>query len=194
MTTLSDGVFAIVMTLLVLELKPDQANPLGLFADLRATLPKLEAWLISFLTVGVIWALHHNVLATVQRVDNVFNWLNLFLLMSVSLIPWTTDLMGTYSDPWAVVLFSGNLGVCGLLLTVAWVYASGQGELIDENIGRMRRQYITLRLVRMPLLAVLSIGLAFLSRSLGLWAWALFLPLGLVLRLPQQQDTGTAQD
>ena len=67
LTALSDGVFAIVLTLLVLELKPDAANAGGLFAYLLENLPKLEAWAVSFLAVGATWILHHNVLAVVPR-------------------------------------------------------------------------------------------------------------------------------
>ncbi|MES2464493.1 MAG: TMEM175 family protein [Armatimonadota bacterium] len=193
MTALSDGVFAIVLTLLVLELKPDQANPAGLLADLRETLPKLEAWVVSFLSVGAIWAIHHNVIASVPRVDNRLNFLNLLLLMSVSLVPWTADLMGTYTDPWAVVLFSGNLGLEGILMMLSWQHALGQASLADRSLSAAQCRFVTLQLLRIPLVALLSISSALLiNRSLGLWAWTLMLPLGFLLRSRYGEGVGVS--
>jgi uncharacterized membrane protein len=179
---LSDAVFAIVLTLLVIELKPpDTAG--GLLPYLSAAAPKIEAWAISFLVIGFFWIVHHNALAETPRVDTTFNWLNLLILLCVSLMPWTTSLVGSFSnDALAVVLFSGTLGLAGTALLAQWLYASRDGRLVSDDLAPVHRRLITLLIARLPVVAILSIGLAFVDRSLGLWIWVAVGLLGMGLR------------
>lgn len=167
LAALTDAVFAIVLTLLVLELKPPDGAGGDLPAALREAVPKIEAWAISFVCLGVFWIIHHNILGTIPRTDTTFNYLNLALLMCISIIPWTSVLLGSYQDPLAVVLFSGMLGLAGLT-----------SEEIDSN----GRRHVTLLLARVPAVALLSMALAFVHRSLGLWVWLLIGVLGTLIR------------
>ena len=92
----SDGIFAISITLLVLQLTIPDPTEDNLPAMLRATLPALESWSLSFLVIGSLWVLHHQMIALVKVADTVLLWLNLLLLMCISLMPWTTDVVDTY--------------------------------------------------------------------------------------------------
>jgi Endosomal/lysosomal potassium channel TMEM175 len=109
---LGDGVFAIVVTLLVLEIKVphiEAHNSLTeLAAALQALAPKFLSWAISFVTVCVIWLNHHRLLKLTSRIDNaVFRW-NANLLLWTSFIPFPTALMGDYpTDKLAVSLVWG---------------------------------------------------------------------------------------
>lgn len=195
LAALTHAVFAIVLTLLVLELKPPDGAGGDLPAALREAVPKIEAWAISFVCLGVFWVIHHNILVTIPRTDTAFNYLNLALLMCISIIPWTSALLGSYQDPLAVVLFSGMLGLAGLVMLVQWRYASGSAGLTSEEIDSNGRRQVTLLLARVPVVALLSMALAFVHRSLGLWVWLLIGVLGALIRARHnRRHFGTPDD
>src|SRR5438093_10819308 len=106
----SDGVFAIVVTLLVLELKVpslhDHQSVAELAAQLRDMLPKFVSWLISFVIVCKFWLNHHHVLGLARHADYAMVWLNALFLMFQSFVPFPTALMGEYpGNPLAVAFF-----------------------------------------------------------------------------------------
>lgn len=106
----SDGVFAIVVTLLVLDLKvpslADARDSKSLANALLALMPQLLSWLISFIIVCKFWLNHHHLLTRARRADYAMLWLNSLFLMGQSFIPFPTALMGQYPhNPLAVTLF-----------------------------------------------------------------------------------------
>jgi len=108
---LSDGVFAIVVTLLVLEIKVPHVEAHGSIAELAGALlalaPKFVSWVISFVTVCVIWVNHHRLFALMSRIDNGLFWRNANLLLWTSFIPFPTALMGDYPGNRLAVSFYG---------------------------------------------------------------------------------------
>ena len=87
----SDGVMAIIITIMVLELKvPEGAN----FENLKPLIPKLISYLLSFAYVGIYWNNHHHLFQAVKKVDGKILWANLLLLLFLSVIPFTTGWMG----------------------------------------------------------------------------------------------------
>jgi uncharacterized membrane protein len=110
---LSDGVFAIVVTLLVLEITVPHVAEHESIAELARALwtlaPKFASWVISFVTVCVIWLNHHRLLAIVSRIDNGLFWLNANLLLWTSFIPFPTALMGDYPANRLAVSFYGGV-------------------------------------------------------------------------------------
>jgi uncharacterized membrane protein len=119
---LSDGVFAIVVTLLVLELKvphvADHGSPSALAGALVELLPKLLSWVVSFLTVCVVWMNHHRLFRLMARIDHGLFWWNANLLLWTSLIPFPTALLGDYpSNPVASSAYGGVM----LLMALAFV-------------------------------------------------------------------------
>jgi uncharacterized membrane protein len=92
---LADGIFAIALTLLVLELPvPEQSHRLG--HDLLRQWPSYAAYAVSFVTVGIVWMNHHTLLDGVARADRTLLELNLVLLAFVALVPWPTGLLAQY--------------------------------------------------------------------------------------------------
>lgn len=179
----SDGVFAICITLLVLELKLPDAPDKDFVVMLGETWPKIESWALSFLVIGGLWVLQHNIFALLRATDTVLLWLNLGFLMCISLMPWTTDLIGFYQgEPLALAFFSVMLGVAGLFMLAGWVYAVREGQLIATHVESHQHATITLLILRIPIVAAISIGLAFVHRSLGMWSWLLVSLLGAVIR------------
>src|SRR5262252_9980582 len=120
----SDGVFAIAITLLVLSLK---LSGIGSVKDqLLAAWPQYFAYVVSFLTIGIMWMNHHTILAHVQRVDRPFLVINLLLLMGVVVIPFPTVLVAQHltgmggtaaAVTYGLVMIAISLGFTGL-----WIY------------------------------------------------------------------------
>lgn len=176
MEGLSDGLFAIVLTLLVLQFDvpdvPDSELPAAL-AD-QETL--LISYLLSFLIVGLYWIVHHNLFRYIVDHDRVLLWLNLLFLLSVSFLPYPTELMGLYGTPFAWTLYASNLVLVGVLLTTVWTYAARAGFLADEIDDRSAR-LITIRGLISPAVFLLSIAIATVNLTLALLVLVLIAPL-----------------
>ena len=112
----SDGVIAIIITIMVLELKvPDGTG----WADLAPVLPKLSSYVLSFVFVGIYWNNHHHTLHTATRVDSRVLWANLHLLFWLSLIPFTTGWLGEHAFATApVALYGAVLLMCAIAYTI----------------------------------------------------------------------------
>lgn len=138
---LSDGIFAIVVTLLVLEIKVPHVESHDSLAELAAALwtlaPKFVSWVISFVTVCVIWLNHHRLFTMMSRIDNGLFWWNANLLLWTSFIPFPTALMGDYPTNRLAVSF---YGVTMLLMALGFVLMRWQmhrnPDLLDEHVDR----------------------------------------------------------
>jgi uncharacterized membrane protein len=119
---LSDGVFAIVITLLILDIRVPDVDYSQLAAALVAMLPRIYAYMISFGVIGVYWLAHHQSFQLVSKLNGYLIWLNLVYLLTVSFMPFPTALLGRYPmQPIPIVIYGLNLilaNVTGLLLTV----------------------------------------------------------------------------
>src|SRR5919204_3739632 len=93
----SDGVFAIAITLLILEIKvPKTAEGDGLWQALGAQWPSYAAYVVSFLVIGIMWINHHQLFSYVAHVDRTLMFLNLLVLMVVAAVPWPTAVLAEY--------------------------------------------------------------------------------------------------
>lgn len=108
----SDGVIAILITIMVLEMKVPHGEDL---AALSGIWPVFLSYVLSFLYLGIYWNNHHHLLHTVKRVSGSIMWANLLLLFFLSLIPFTTGWMGeNHFAQWPVVLYALNLLLAAL--------------------------------------------------------------------------------
>jgi len=107
----SDGVIAIIITIMVLELKLPAGDT---FEVLREVFPQFMSYLLSFIFIGIYWGNHHHLLHTVQRVSSGIIWANLNLLFWLSLVPIATGWMGAnHFAPNAVAIYAALLAACG---------------------------------------------------------------------------------
>lgn len=112
----SDGVIAIIITIMVLELKVPHSVELE---SLKELAPVFFSYVLSFLYVGIYWNNHHHLLHTVKQVSGSILWANLFLLFWLSLIPFTTGWMGENHYPqWPVFVYTLNLFMCAIAYTI----------------------------------------------------------------------------
>jgi uncharacterized membrane protein len=134
---LIDGVFAIALTLLVLDLpRPVAATPLG--HDLLRQWPSYVAYLVSFATIGIIWIEHHGMMSAVRSINRRFLERTLVFLLFVSIIPWPTAIAAEYADKGfsqarvAAVLYAATMLLMGLSFSWGWRYLAVHPELVAK--------------------------------------------------------------
>jgi uncharacterized membrane protein len=137
LTAFSDGVIAIIITIMVLELKvPHEDN----LAALRPLIPVFLSYILSFIYLGIYWNNHHHLFQAVQHVNGRVLWANLHLLFWLSLIPFVTAWMGeNYFTPVPVAFYGGVLLLTAIaysILTVTLIAHHGKDSTIATAIGR----------------------------------------------------------
>jgi uncharacterized membrane protein len=137
--SLSDGVFAIVITLLILEFKlPHLGDPTSsaeLMTEIGKLWPKLVAYLISFFMAGIYWVGHRNLFEAIQRSDRPLLWLNNVFLLGVSFLPFPSAILGTYNaNAMALTLYGANLAFISLSLYGLLAYAGRHAHLLAAHV------------------------------------------------------------
>jgi uncharacterized membrane protein len=140
MEALTDGIFAIAMTLLVLELKvPDVAKTVSnaeLLSRLGQEAPVFFSFLISFMYCGLLWFLHHLAMHFIRHLQAALVWLNLLFLMSISVLPFSCALLGhLMRNRVAQEIYFGNMLAAASLLWLQWLFAK-QRKLISDDDPR----------------------------------------------------------
>ena len=136
--TMVDGIFAIAMTILVLGItppKPDisRANTV-LEGQIIGIIPEIFIFIVAFLILAGFWLDHHRQFHFVRTVDSPLLWMNIFLLIFVVLIPFSTDITGNYPDILtAVLLFHINILIVGFIFTFNLHYISRSRQVIDPQ-------------------------------------------------------------
>ncbi len=144
LAALSDGLFAIAMTLLVLDLRVPASALIrsegALWNALVALSPHLIPYLMSFLTLGIFWVAQQTQLSQFKRSNRDLAWIHLGFLLSVSLIPFSTGLLAAFlTFRIALIVYWANILLLGFWLYVGWRYAARAGLLRDEAIGEVSR-------------------------------------------------------
>jgi TMEM175 potassium channel family protein len=168
----SDGMFAIAITLLILEIKVPASGPGGLAKALGQQWPSYLAFLLSFFYIGVMWMNHHRMFTHIRRSNDTLLVLNLLLLLGVTAVPFPTAVLaanlGTPDQRTAALFYNGVFVVIALFFNVLWRYAVSR-QLLDKGLessaSMISRQYAV-----GPLMYVLCMALAFVDVrvSLGL--------------------------
>jgi uncharacterized membrane protein len=182
----SDGIFAIAITLLVLNIQlPRNASEITIDRALQLSIPKLEVWIISFFIIGGMWIRHHKLIKQIKRIDTLFIKLNLIYLMFVTVIPWLVSLIVVYSShPMSVAVFSGGIALIGLINLFIWIYLAKIKKTIAENVTEYEKNLHLLNIIMVILLPLGTIFVAFcVSNRLALYCYLLNPILDSILRL-----------
>jgi uncharacterized membrane protein len=175
----SDGVIAILITIMVLELHVPEG---GTWSDLHAELPVLLAYVLSFVYLGIYWNNHHHMLQAIGRVSGATLWANLHLLFWLSLVPFATAWMSENHFPpaptaaYGMVLLAAALSY--YLLQHMLLRVGGENSLLGAAIGRDVKGKLS------PLLYCLGIGLSFANRWLGV---AVYVAVALMWLAPDRR-------
>jgi uncharacterized membrane protein len=179
----SDAVIAIAITLLVLEIKlppmPENADNAALVEALFSVGPKISAYVVSFLVVGMFWYAHHLRFRFIRRYDLRLIWLNMLFLMAIGFVPFATAVHSEHVLPAAAAVYDGTMAVVALLSAAVWGYAIRRDRLVSPGLDpRIRRQ----SLVSPLLLAGIFIGAGIVAQfdpPTGHWVLLLLIPAAL---------------
>src|SRR5271170_3458236 len=168
LTAFSDGVIAIIITIMVLELKvPHGAD----WAALRGVAPNFVSYVLSFVYLAIYWNNHHHLIHTVDRVDGLILWANSHLLFWLSLIPAATAWMGdNFLAPLPIAIYGVTLlmpAIAYYLLQMAIMHKQGTQSLLAQALGTDLKGKIS------PVLYFAAIGLAYVSPWLSVAIYAL---------------------
>src|SRR5215208_200316 len=142
---LSDGVFAIVITLLILDIRVPDVDYSRLAEALVEILPRIFAYVISFGVIGVYWMAHHQTLQLVGKLNGFTIWLNLVYLLAVSFMPFPTALLGRYPlQPIPIVVYGINLIVANALGITLSMYLRAHPELRSGYVHRAQHKSVFL--------------------------------------------------
>jgi uncharacterized membrane protein len=176
---LSDGVFAIAITLLILEIAvPATTSDAGLPKALLALWPRYLAYVVSFVVIARFWMMHRLAFRLIARDDAVLVWLNLLLLMFVAFLPFPTAVVGAHAgSPAAAVLYAISVILASIASAACWWYASGRGGLLRPDVGRARVRALRARGLSGPLFFALTLPIAVFAPYVAEIAWILVFPL-----------------
>ena len=147
---LSDGVFAIIVTLLVLEVRvPELSQGHSLNQALAELRPSLTAFVISFILAGMYWVAHRDLFALIRRTDRGLVWLNILYLLPLCLLPFGAGLLGRYEhEPVALRIYGLLLVLIAFMRVVIWLYATNRPHLLWQPLDqRQRRAGLALNLL-----------------------------------------------
>ncbi len=165
METLVDGIFAIAMTVLVLDLKAPPSLTDLTSAQLASYLAALGDdfinYVVSFILLANFWVVHHKQFHYIRRTDIRHLWINLAFVMFVGLVPFTTSLISRVADLWiADIIFHLNIFILSLLAALNWWYATWHFRLVDPNIDVARVEDGAMRSAVMPVVCLLALAVS----------------------------------
>jgi len=168
----SDAIFAIAITLLVLEIRvPGYDNNPA--AEIHHALPHMFSFGISFVVIGLFWMGHHSISRYIAAFDRSLIAINLLFLGTIAFLPYPTGLLSERNSElaWpATVFYAGCIAAAGLAELAIWRYAIARDLLTPEAIPALRRS-VTLRLLIAPVVFLLSIPIAFYSPNVATYCW-----------------------
>ena len=186
----SDAVFAIAMTILVLELHVPDVEPVDLPSALLGLVPRYLTFALSFAVVGLIWLSHHRKFGLLERHDQTLLRLNLLLLLLVASLAVPTALLGDHGDQViSVVIYACLICGIGFLMTGMWAYAWARG-FIEQQVDDAVRRLILIQSLIIPAAFLISIPVAVIGgATAGEITWALALPATFLFRLIRGRAT-----
>lgn len=174
----SDGVIAIIITLLVLELKVPHTEGVvsshSLLSVLYGLTPKFLSWSLSFFMVLIMWVNHHRIFNNIKKSDNGLLWINGLLLFCMSFVPFPTAFMGDYfSQPVAMSFFGLCMGSAALSFYFLRLYLIRHAELFRDDVDIDLQKKLLRKTVTGPLLYFIGAGTAFVNVNIAYIIYAI---------------------
>lgn len=176
---LSDGVFAIAITLLILEIAvPATTSDAALPKALLALWPRYLAYLVSFVLIARFWVTHRLAFRLIAHEDAVLVWLNLLMLMFVAFLPFPTAVLGAHAgSPAAAVLYATSVILASIASAAYWWYASGRASLLRPDVRRAQVRALRARGLSGPVFFALTVPIAVFVPYAAEIMWLLVFPL-----------------
>jgi uncharacterized membrane protein len=185
LAALTDGVVAIVMTLLCLDIRlPVPAAGLAdpqLVAAIGEALPSLYAYALSFVVIAQFWLLHHRKFARLKRLDAGLFWLNVLFLMCIGVIPFVTSILAENPGTVGTVAYAIVVAAASLSLSLTGLYAGLKGLVEGDQPGNSVL-VVLLRSLLAGGVFLISIPIAFWDADAAKYFWLLLIPAGFAFR------------
>lgn len=159
----SDAVFAIAITLLIIEIKipeipRDKVTDTVLLEKLAELIPKFIGFLISFLLIGQYWRVHHRLFGFVTDFNDRLIWLNIFFLLAIVLMPFSTAFYSEYSGVKVltpVIFYTCNIAELGFVNLLMWLYIGNPKHKLSENLTPLLARYSSYRSALVPIIFII---------------------------------------
>jgi uncharacterized membrane protein len=178
----SDAVFAIAITLLVVDIRVPTVV-VNAAQELSKAQDRILSFVISFLVIGLFWMGHHRLFRLITALNRPLIFLNLLFLGSIAFLPYPTALIfaGSTHEPAAPVFYASCVAGAGLLELAVWLYASHTRGLVPASVSPAARRYELAQLLPTPVVFGLSIPVAFVAPGIAPFTWILLVPIGRLL-------------
>lgn len=173
----SDAVFAIAITLLVIEIKIPEVHE-GAITDnvllhkLALLIPKFIGFIISFLLIGQYWIVHHRMFGYVVNFSSSLIWLNIFFLLAVALMPFSTGFYSEYvmsNTMTPVIFYTGNIALIGIINFSMWRYISNPKRKISENLSQPLAKFFSIRALTVPIIFIVFSFVYLYNPKIAFW-------------------------
>lgn len=178
----SDAVFAIAITLLVVDIRvPDVVHNAS--SQLQSNKYRILGFAISFLVIGLFWMGHHRLFRYIKALDRSAIFLNLLFLGTIAFLPYPTALLVASStkQPGATVFYAACVAGAGVMELAVWLYAIRVKNLVPASVSPSLRRAELAQLLPTPVVFALSIPVAFAAPGLAPFTWILLVPIGRIL-------------
>lgn len=183
MEAFSDGVFAIAITILVLEIKIPIVSSEKLVESFILQTPKILSYVLTFFIIGMYWIAHHQMVHVFNKINRSVLWLNVINLMFVCFLPYPTGLLGGYPfEKFPVLIYAISLSLVNISGTILWLYATSKKEL-ESKINKRSRNYVAIIHSLPVLLYIISILVSNISLYLS---YAIFIIVPLFFIFPNR--------
>jgi uncharacterized membrane protein len=188
LAALSDGLFGVAMTLLLLNLqvpdRPAQVSEILLLRALASGLPGLLVYLMSFLTLGIFWVGQQTQLNYLRHSQRHLTWLHLLFLFAVTLVPFSTRLLASFIEyRTALLVYWANIFVLGLMLFLAWAWAI-HAKVVDPDLSPQVKSVIFRRIISSQSLYAAGAAMCLIST---------YLSIGFIVLVQLAYVTGASQ-
>jgi uncharacterized membrane protein len=198
---LTDGIFAVVMTILILDISIPQISSNSAIGGIAAGTellkglfdlwPKILSFGISFVILAIYWMAHHRQFNYVKHLNRTLIWINIMFLMATCILPFSTSLLAQYREQEiSILLYGGNSIIIASLLYIQWWYVttSHHSKLVDENLDHIIKTTLSRRLLFGIIVYLIAIEISFVYIQLSLFFFTIalipaFLPDKLMHRL-----------
>ena len=193
----SDAIFAIAITLLVVDLQVPDVPHLDSAAQLRDSVPQMGGFALSFAVIGLFWIGHHGLFRHIKGLNRPLIMLNLLFLGTIAFLPYPTSLVSAAGDQVPATLFyAASIIAAGLAEAAVWLYAMRIRELALPGVPPSVHRWVLLRTLMTPAVFLVSVPVAFFRPVPAKYLWLLLIPAGAVLRRleppeAEQADAGS---
>ena len=183
---LSDGIFAIAITLLVLDIRvpeiPENLVAGKLPEELLSPWPRYLGYILSFVSISVFWMIHHSIFRPIRTYDRNLLYLNFLFLMVVAFVPFPTALLGEYGNhQLPVAVYAATLAVGRLFLTAIYWYSTRNDRLLAEPQDPATVRFFLARGVTIPAIFLLSIAVSFFSVGAAVGTWFIMIAIDAIV-------------